>query len=88
MPAILNIAAYRFVPLEDLPSLRETFRERTHGLKGTVLLTPEGINMFLAGAAAELEAFIGWLTADVRFADICALCRHRHQTQHVGRNSV
>ncbi len=70
MSAILNIAAYRFVQLEDLAALRETFRERTRALKGTVLLTPEGINMFLAGVAAELEAFIGWLTADARFAGI------------------
>lgn len=72
MNAILNIAAYRFVELEQLPELREQFRHKTaaHQLKGTILLTPEGINMFLAGVAAELEAFISWLTADARFAGI------------------
>lgn len=72
MSSILNIAAYRFVELEQLPELREQFRARSaaHKLKGTILLTPEGINMFLAGAETELETFIGWLTADARFADI------------------
>jgi UPF0176 protein len=72
MPSILNIAAYRFVELEQLPALRELFREHSaaHKLKGTILLTPEGINLFLAGEATELEAFIDWLTADPRFAGI------------------
>lgn len=72
MSSILNIAAYRFIELEQLPELREQFRQRStaHKLKGTILLTPEGINMFLAGEAAELEAFIDWLTADARFAGI------------------
>ncbi|ARU30696.1 sulfurtransferase [Sulfuriferula sp. AH1] len=72
MSSILNIAAYRFVELDQLPELREQFRQRSaaHKLKGTILLTPEGINMFLAGEETELEAFIGWLTGDARFADI------------------
>ena len=72
MSSILNIAAYRFVTLEDLPELREIFRERSRalGLKGTILLTPEGINLFLAGLVDELEDFIVWLIADARFAEI------------------
>ena len=72
MSTILNIAAYRFVALDDLANLRESFRERTraHALKGTVLLTPEGINLFLAGLAADLESFIAWLQAEPRFAGI------------------
>ena len=72
MSSILNIAAYRFVTLDSLPELREIFRERSraHGLKGTILLTPEGINLFLAGVGSELESFISWLINDVRFAEI------------------
>lgn len=72
MSSILNIAAYRFVKLDQLPELREQFRQRSaaHKLKGTILLTPEGINMFLAGEETELETFIGWLIADARFAAI------------------
>ncbi len=51
MPPITNIAAYLFVSLEDLPDLRERILVRivALGLKGTVLLAPEGINLFLAG---------------------------------------
>ena len=67
---ILNVAAYRFVPLADLPALREAVRARaeTAALKGTVLLAPEGINLFLAGTRAGLDGFLAWLFEDPRFA--------------------
>jgi UPF0176 protein len=39
-------------------------------LKGTILLTPEGINLFLAGVRESIDAFLEWLRADPRFADI------------------
>lgn len=69
---IVNISAYKFVTLEDLESLREAMRERcaAAGLKGTILLAPEGINLFLAGTRAAIDSFVGWLHADPRFADI------------------
>ena len=41
-------------------------------LKGTVLLTPEGINMFLAGLRHEIDAYMDWLHQDPRFADVVA----------------
>lgn len=71
---ILNIAAYRFVALEGLPRLREQIKSRCKALelKGTVLLAEEGINLFLAGAAANVEAFLADLRADARFAAIQA----------------
>ncbi|MGC2520719.1 MAG: sulfurtransferase [Burkholderiales bacterium] len=67
---ILNAAAYRFVPLDDLPGLRANLIERALylGLKGTILLAPEGINLFLAGAEDELERFLALLLRDRRFA--------------------
>jgi UPF0176 protein len=67
---ILNAAAYKFVSLADLPGLRASLRERALGLalKGTILLAPEGINLFLAGAGNGLEAFLAFLIADRRFA--------------------
>jgi UPF0176 protein len=67
---ILNAAAYKFVTLADLPGLRAHLHERAFGLglKGTILLAPEGINLSLAGAGEELEAFLAFLLADRRFA--------------------
>lgn len=69
---ILNIAAYKFVDLDDLPGLRAQLRERAfaQSLRGTILLAPEGINLFLAGAPERLEAFMAELLADTRFADM------------------
>jgi len=69
---ILNIAAYRFVSLDDLPALRERVLERASALalKGTVLLAPEGINLFLAGPREALDAFMAWLRTDTRFAGL------------------
>ena len=69
---VLNVSAYRFVELDDLTALREKVREAclAAGLKGTVLLAPEGINLFLAGLPAQLRAMLDWLRGDVRFAGL------------------
>lgn len=60
-----NIAFYQFVPLENLPGLRQTLRSLTRelGLKGTILLAPEGINGFLAGPQPAIGRFWATLTA-------------------------
>jgi len=57
---ILNIAAYRFVALSNLEQLRAALKMRALalGLKGTILLAGEGINLLLAGPAANVEAFV------------------------------
>ncbi|AZY48042.1 sulfurtransferase [Bordetella avium] len=70
--SIVNIAAYKFVSLPDTVLLREALQERADalGLKGTILLAPEGINLFLAGSGEAIEAFLAGLRADARFADI------------------
>jgi UPF0176 protein len=67
---ILNIAAYRFVTIGHLPRLRAALETRCEGLhlKGTILLAAEGLNLFLAGATAEVEAFLETLRSDARFA--------------------
>jgi UPF0176 protein len=72
--SILNISAYKFVSLDNLAALRERLLARCEALalKGTILLAPEGINLFLAGSRAAIEAFVTWLHADPRFADIAA----------------
>jgi UPF0176 protein len=70
--SILNAAAYRFVPLTDTAELREQLLAATlaAGLRGTILLAEEGINLYLAGDPATLRRFIGDLQSDPRFADL------------------
>lgn len=69
---VLNIAGYKFVPLEDLDSLQEQFTEicQNMNIKGTVLLSEEGINQFVAGDSAQIEAYLALLEKDPRFAGI------------------
>jgi len=70
--SILNISAYKFVPLQDTAALREALLARALelGLKGTVLLAEEGINLFLAGAKQAVADFVATLHTDARFADL------------------
>ena len=72
MNSILNISAYKFVPLPDAHALRELLLQRANALqlKGTVLLAEEGINLFLAGPAWYVRGFIAQLHGDARFSDI------------------
>lgn len=72
MKPILNIAAYLFVSLDDLPVLRVKMLEQCNigELKGTILLTGEGINMFLAGSDSKLRSFLDWLKSDPRFSPL------------------
>jgi UPF0176 protein len=71
---VLNIAAYRFVPVDDMPALAMQLRASAESaaLRGTVLVAPEGINLFLAGTDDGIGAFLATLRADARFADIVA----------------
>lgn len=72
MSAILNISAYKFVPLPDASALQATLTDRATALqlKGTILLAEEGINLFLAGRAPAVQDFVGQLRQDARFADL------------------
>ena len=72
MHKISNIAAYKFTPLEDPSVLAETLHAQAgeRGLKGTILLAHEGINLFLAGENAGIYDFLAWLRQDSRLADI------------------
>jgi UPF0176 protein len=69
---ILNISSYKFIPLTDTLALRDTLAGRalSLGLKGTVLLAEEGINLFLAGPAQAVRSFMSQLHTDARFADM------------------
>jgi len=71
---ILNIAAYLFVAIDDADALAVRLRERAEAdaLRGSMLVTPEGLNLFLAGAEAPLCGFLDWLRDDPRFASLHA----------------
>jgi len=68
----LNLSAYRFVALDDLAVLRQRIFDAAQaaGLKGTVLLAEEGINLFVAGAPEAARAWLSALRADPRFAPL------------------
>ncbi|KAG1258046.1 hypothetical protein G6F65_015706 [Rhizopus arrhizus] len=72
MTSVVNIAAYKFVSLDALSDLRAHLLARAGdaALKGTILLAEEGINLFLAGSAEGIDAFLQTLRADARFANL------------------
>jgi RluA family pseudouridine synthase len=60
---IVNIATYKFVALPDLRALRLRLKSLcdSRGLKGTILLSVEGINLFVAGERGAVEALLAEL---------------------------
>ncbi|MCA9124234.1 MAG: sulfurtransferase [Planctomycetaceae bacterium] len=60
MHDVVNIAAYKFVPLDDLKELRRRLRKRCvrWGLMGTILLSTEGINLFVAGSRSAIDKLL------------------------------
>jgi UPF0176 protein len=69
---ILNIAAYHFVAISDPLELQTQLQETSSslGLKGTILIATEGINLFLAGSDSAIESFATLLKSDSRFAKL------------------
>ena len=70
MESVLNISGYLFTQITDREQLRPVLRERATaaGLKGTILLAEEGINMVLAGEASAVRGFVDSLREEPRFA--------------------
>ncbi len=60
---VTNIAAYRFAALDHLPALRAELLalSRSQELRGTILLSSEGINLFVAGSPAGIDALLARL---------------------------
>ena len=65
VPAVTNISTYRFAELSGLKDLREqlTAACKSWNLKGTILLSTEGINLFVAGAAESIDRLLALLRA-------------------------
>ncbi len=72
MKSIVNVAAYKFVRLSDLPRRRQQLRQfcRGEGLKGTILLSPEGINLFVAGERESVDALLDRLRSESELSDL------------------
>ncbi|HEX5756922.1 MAG TPA: sulfurtransferase [Arenimonas sp.] len=85
----LNIAAYHFHPVADPQQLADRLRDvaEQHGLLGTVLVAPEGINAFLVGAEPVVEAWLDVLRAQDGFSDV-AVKRSRSQSAPFARLKV
>lgn len=74
MPVITNIAAYKFAPLCDLKPLRQHLTERCKAwqLKGTILLSTEGINLFVAGGGPQIDLLLSELRSVAGLNDLQA----------------
>ena len=68
----LNVAGYKFEPLENLDSLIPEFQNKCDelGLKGSVYLSPNGINFSIAGTKENIDTYIKFMEEDSRFRDI------------------
>jgi UPF0176 protein len=72
MSKFINISTYKFTPLDELPALRERLLRvsRASALRGTILLSPEGINLFVAGTRENIDALLAVLHAVPGLADL------------------
>lgn len=69
---VLNLAAYKFTQLTALQPRRERLQAlcRELELKGTILLSPEGINLFLAGQREALDTLLASLSSDPEIGNL------------------
>ena len=69
---VLNIAGYKFEPLSDIDSLVPEFQLVCDDLelKGSVYLSPNGINFSLAGSEEAIEQYLNFMEQDERFLNI------------------
>jgi UPF0176 protein len=74
--SIVNLSAYKFVTIESGADWRPLIVDRCTalGLRGTILLAPEGINLFVAGEPGQIGMFMEYLRSDPlfegKFADL------------------
>lgn len=79
-------ALYQFAPFDDPAALRQPLLDvaRENGIKGTLLLAPEGINGTIAGSAEGIAAILGHIRAlpgcaglEVKYSDAAEMPFHR-----------
>eukprot|EP01063_Lacrimia_lanifica_P013623 TRINITY_DN2025_c0_g1_i1.p1 TRINITY_DN2025_c0_g1~~TRINITY_DN2025_c0_g1_i1.p1 ORF type:complete len:356 (+),score=141.94 TRINITY_DN2025_c0_g1_i1:922-1989(+) len=71
-PGVAVCALYRFVVIDDVPALQQELLEamESHGVMGSLLVAPEGVNGTVAGSAAGINGLLEHLNSDSRFAGI------------------
>ena len=69
---VLNIAGYKFEPLNDVEDLVPEFQSVCDDLdlKGSVYLSSNGINFSLAGSEEAVQQYLYFMEQDRRFLDI------------------
>ncbi len=68
----INIAAYRFardLPLETMRSVLYALSDEYH-VRGSILLTPEGINVFIAGFREAVDVILDYLRSYPQLKDL------------------
>jgi len=72
MSAIVVVALYKFVQLDDYEALRQPLLDTlvANGVKGTLLLAREGINGTIAGPQSGIDAVLDYLRSDQRLAEL------------------
>ena len=85
----LNIAGYKFEQLDSLDTLIPEFQDKCDelALKGSVYLSPRGINFSISGTEANIEQYIEFMENDSRFLNI-PLKRTYSETQPFRRMKV
>jgi len=70
--SIINLSGYRFVHLADLPQIQSDMKAALAdiGVKGSVMLASEGINVSLAGTAQQVCKVRSYFNNDQRFENI------------------
>ncbi len=69
---VLNVAGYKFEPLNDIDALIPGFQSICDDLdlKGSIYFSPNGINFSLAGREEAIEQYLQYMEQDKRFLDI------------------
>ncbi|MEM0966757.1 MAG: rhodanese-related sulfurtransferase [Verrucomicrobiota bacterium] len=70
--SLLVTSLYRFIEVVDPPALRQRIYDAgvERGLKGTILVAPEGINGTIVGIEEEVERFLSYLETEEGITDI------------------
>lgn len=69
---ILNIAGYKFIALSNLEAVQAVLLAKCEelSLKGTILLSEEGVNITLSGSPHSIQSFQAYLNETTSFANM------------------